>query len=989
MSVSIRSIRVSTWALAIATSAAGSAPALAQDASAPPPADAAQASSPTPTASDNSDQGIVVTGSRIQSNFDRPTPVTILGAERLKDRGLTNVGDALNELPQFRSTSTPATSGLNAGPGQNIGGRILDLRGLGAVRTLTLVDGKRFVPATTQATVDTNMIPSIMLSRAEVVTGGASAVYGSDAVAGVVNLLIDKKFTGYRFNGELGITDKGDDFTRQFGAEAGWQFGSNVHLVVGGEWEKSNGIGECRVRDWCANGLIIVGRNALAPGQVPTIPASNILPNANTWSATFNGVTTPPSSAFVGRDVPFLRPIDGITFNADGTPRRFQFGSLVNAIWMYGGEGGGPAENNPYFDFPIVSPSQRYTGMGYLTWDATPDLTFEVGVNVGKSEGSHRSSAYRSTAIVIGADNPFLPRSSDPTLDIPTILANSGLTSFTLGKGFDDIGPVQIHAKDDLFRVVTSAKYNIGGSWTADVYYQYGHNKFRSDLTNNTITANIKNALDATTLNGQPVCRINADANPANDDPACVPLDPFGYAQGSTFAAAKAYVTGSAFQTNVTNEHVVAANLAGNLVDLPAGPLGVAVGAEYRNDNVKGDTDPISRAGGFFNTGNGSVISGKIQVSEVYGEVEVPILRDLAFARELSVNGAARRTHYKRSSDFQPSSTVNATTWKIGGVWEPIDAIRFRVTRSRDIRAPNVSELFGPQTTGTGILTDTGNGGVQVIVPIKTGSNPNLRPEKADTFTAGVVLQPRGGFLGRFRASVDWYDINIDDAISTLGQQNIVNRCVAGDALSCSLVTRDANNNVTLITDTTQNVNQLIARGIDFELDYNQPLGADNRLSFVVLANYVKDLITIDSVGPTDRAGQTGLRGGTPPGIPDWTVDATARLDLGESFSFTTHARWINKGFFYPTFIAPGDPGFALTDPNSVNTNSVPSRIFVDLLATVKLHTDWTKGLELYVGVDNVFDEDPPRFPGANGSGNNVLFNPVGRFFKGGIRANF
>ncbi len=985
---SITGVRVSIWALAIATSALGCGAASAQDANTKPQAEAApEAGAPATATADNAAGEILVTGSRIQSSFDRPTPVTILGAERLKDRGLTNVGDALNELPAFRSTQTPATSGLNASPGQNIGGRILDLRGLGAVRTLTLVDGKRFVPATTQATVDTNMIPSILLSRAEVVTGGASAVYGSDAVAGVVNLLIDKKFTGYKFNGELGLSNEGDNFTRQFGAAAGWDFGSNLHLVVGGEWEKSDGIDACRERDWCADGLIIVGRNALAPGQVPTIPASNILPNANTWSARFSGVTTPPSSAYVGRDVPLLRPIDGIAFEPDGTPRRFQFGTLVNSIWMAGGEGGGPAENNPYFDFPIVSPTERYSTMGYLTWDATPDLTLEVGVNVGKSSGHHRSASYRSNAITIRSDNPFIPRSSDPTLDIPTILANSGLTSFTLGKGFADIGPAQIEVKDNLFRVVTSAKYDIGGGWNADFYYQYGHNKFRSDLTNNTITANITRALDATTLNGQPVCRVNADLSTTNDDPSCVPLNPFGYANGSTFDAAKDYVTGEGFQTNVTNEHVVAANISGNLIDLPAGPLGVAVGAEYRNDKVTGDTDAISQRGGFFNTGNGSLISGQIAVSEVYGEVEIPVLRDMAFARELSLNGAARRTHYNRSSEFHPTSTVNATTWKIGGVWAPIDAIRFRATRSRDIRAPNVSELFGPQTTGTGILTDTGNGGVQVIVPITTGANPSLNPEKADTFTAGVVLQPIGGFLGRFRASVDWYDIQIDDAISTLGQQNIVNRCVAGDVLSCSLITRDANNNVTNIQDTIQNVNKLIARGVDFELDYSQPLGGDNNLSFVVLANYVKDLITIDSVGPTDRAGQTGLRGGTPPGIPDWTVDASARLDLGEMFSFTTHARWINKGFFFPTFIEEGDPNFSFSNPNSVNTNSVPSRIFVDMLATVRL--PWAKGFEIYGGVDNVFNQDPPRFPGANGSGNNILFNPVGRMFKMGARATF
>ncbi|HSQ95427.1 MAG TPA: TonB-dependent receptor plug domain-containing protein, partial [Croceibacterium sp.] len=199
MMAGLNGVRVSTWALAVATAAISYGSANAQDATAKEQAEtSAQAQKTAPASVDSTDTPIVVTGSHIQSSFDRPTPVTILGAERLKDRGLTNVGDALNELPAFRATQTPATSGLNATPGQAIGGRILDLRGLGAVRTLTLVDGKRFVPATTQATVDTNMVPSIMLSRAEVVTGGASAVYGSDAVAGVVNLLIDKKFTGYK-----------------------------------------------------------------------------------------------------------------------------------------------------------------------------------------------------------------------------------------------------------------------------------------------------------------------------------------------------------------------------------------------------------------------------------------------------------------------------------------------------------------------------------------------------------------------------------------------------------------------------------------------------------------------------------------------------------------------------------------------------------------------------------------------------------------------
>jgi outer membrane receptor protein involved in Fe transport len=978
----MRGSRVSALAVAIATCGVSWNGASAQEAG----ADATQTGQPA-AAPGSAGESIIVTGSRIRSTFDRPTPVSILGAERLEERGASNLGDALNELPVFRATQTPATAGLLPEAGY-VGGRILDLRGLGAVRTLTLVDGRRFVPSTTQGTVDTNMIPSILLSRAEVVTGGASAVYGSDAVSGVANLLINKELTGYKFNAQAGVSNEGDNATRQIGAAGGWELGSNVHLIVGGEWEKSEGISGCEKRDWCRNGMINVGRNTLAPGQVPSIPATSIVPDAYTWSAPFNGVTTPPSSAFVGRDVPALRPIDGITFGPDGTPRRFQFGYLVNPIWQAGGEIDEPRGKNVYFDFPIVSPTQRWTTMGYLTWDATSDLTLELGLTYGHGEGRHRSPAHRSTAITIRNDNPFLPRSSDPSLDIPTILANSGLTSFALGKGFDDVGPGQVLVENDVLRVVGAAEYNLNDNWQVDAYYQFGRNEFRSDFTNKVITRNVNAALDATTLNGQPVCRINVDANPANDDPACVPLNPFGYANGPNFAAAKDYVTSTGFQTNVTTQHVVAANLTGELFQLPAGGLGVAVGGEFRSDKVAGDTDPLSQANAFINQ-NGSLVSGKIEVREFYGELNVPVLADQPFFRELGVDGAVRQTHYRRSSDFFESSSVDVTTWKVGGVWAPIDGVRFRVSRSRDIRAPNVAELFGPVTTRTGILTDTGNGGQQVIVEIISGSNANLVPESADTFTAGVVLQPTGGFLSRFRASADYYDISIDDAISTLGQQNIVNRCVDGDALSCSLVVRDANNNVVTVTDTVQNVNQLIARGIDFQLDYQQPLGGDTTLSLNVLASYVKDLITIDAIGATERAGQTGLRGGTPPGIPDWTIDATARLEFGESFTFSSHFRWINKGFFFPTFLEPDDPGYSLESPNSVNTNTLPSRFYVDLFASAKVPAGEDGEVEVFAGIDNLLNQDPPRFPGANGSGNNVLFNPVGRMFKAGVRADF
>jgi outer membrane receptor protein involved in Fe transport len=984
MNLRRKSRRVVTGASALALSMTLlTQQAIAQDA----PEDEAAA------ADEASDSGetIVVTGSRIATGFDAPTPVTVIGAERLEERGSTNVGDALNELPAFRGTQTPASSGLGGAAGGYIGGRILDLRGLGAVRTLTLLDGKRFIPSTTEATVDTNLIPSILLSRVEVVTGGASAVYGSDAVSGVVNLILDKRLEGVRANAQYGESEYGDNVTTQFGIAGGWALGDNVHFVIGGEYERNTGIDGCSDRDWCAFGLINLGRN---PG-VTSIPANNLLPGVYPWTADYEGVTTPPASAYVGRLAPVFRPIDGITFNRDGTPRRYQLGSTANNLFSAGGESDGPGEN-VYFDFPIVSPTERVAAAGHLTWEATPALTLELGFNYGHGEGDHRAVAYRNTALTIQATNPFIPRSADPTLDIPTLLAAGGATSFTLGKGFADVGPGQVHVANDVYRVVAAAEYDIGNSWKADAYYQYGRNDFRRDLNHGTITARILKAVDAVALpSGAIVCRVNSDASTTNDDPACVPLNPFGYGQGATFAAAADYVTEDGFQENSTTEHVVAANLTGTVLELPAGPLGVAVGVEYRSDSIVGAVDPNSAARAFFNTG-GSVISGKIEVVEGYAEAEVPLLADMTFADELSVNGAIRRTHYSRSSDLTPSSSVNATTWKVGAVWAPIEAIRFRATRSRDIRAPNIAELFGPLTPGSGIVSDPGPPGTPAgggpgnsVVPLTLGSNANLVPEKADTLTLGVVLQPQGGFLGRFRASADFFDIQIEDAISTLGQQNIVTRCYQGDAQSCSLVTRNGAGTITNVVDTFQNVNQLIARGVDLELGYRQPIGGSSALDLRVLATHYKDLITVDAVGPTERAGQTGLRGGTPPGIPDWTADATASLELGDRFEFNTHVRWINSGFYNAAFIGPDQEGYSIALPSSVNTNFVPSRTYVDILARYKMALSGDSQAVFYAGVDNLFNTDPPRVPGANGSGNNVLFNPVGRMFKVGLRMSY
>jgi iron complex outermembrane receptor protein len=973
--IDVRAASAAALAIALLTTPAMlRAQAAADTATAPAPTPAAVADAPEASTED-----IVVTGTRLSTGFSAPTPVSVVGSARLEQRGTPNIADALNEVPAFRATNTPSSGELTPSAGY-IGGRILDLRGLGSVRTLTLVDGKRFVPSTTQATVDTNMIPSILLDRAEVVTGGASAQYGSDAVAGVVNLILNRNLTGVKANATQSITKYGDGSDTSIGVAVGQRLGENLHFVLGGEWQRNGGIGDCQARPFCRTEVLNFGRN---PGNT-AISANNILGNERPSTVPFNGVTTPPSSAYTGRLTPSLRPIDGITFGADGTPQRFQYGSLVNNLYQIGGQGKG--ENIYFKDLYFTAPTERYAVTGNLAWDVTPDIKASVMLNYGHLTGRYSAPQYRNVALTIQRDNPFIPRSTDPTLDIPTILAASGASNFSFGKGFAELGRLALVTKDDSYRGVASLEGKLGGSWGWDAYYQYGHNNFRSYSYNNPVVSRMTKALDAVRNGaGQIVCRVNANASAADDDAACVPYNPFGFNQQS--AAAQAYVVGSGFQSNKLDEHVVAANLHGELFDLPAGAVSIAAGGEYRRDSSKGDADPLSRSLAFFGA-NGSALSGRIEVTEGYVEAEVPLLKDM-LVHELSLNGAARRTHYKRTSDSFGTSTVNVTTWKAGAVFEPIEAIRFRATRSRDIRAPNVSELFGPITQTSGILNDPARGGAQTNIFVFGGSNAALKPEEADTFTAGIVLKPQGGFLGRFRLSVDYYDIKIGDAISTLGQQNIATRCFQGDAFSCTLITRDPTTTaITQVRDVFQNVNKLINRGIDTELSYRQPLGGLGTANFRVLATYVKDLITVDAVGPTERAGQTGLRGGTPAGLPDWVVDGLVSWDY-QAFTLNTHVRWINKGFYNAAFVGPDDPAYNQLAVNSVNNNRVPSRTYVDVLAQYRINYGTDRNFAIFAGIDNVFNTTPPLNPGSHGTGNNILFNAAGMTFKAGVRVTY
>ncbi|MEJ1963424.1 MAG: TonB-dependent receptor [Gammaproteobacteria bacterium] len=927
------------------------------------------------TEPDQALEEVTVTGSRIQrpNGFSAPTPITVVGADRLEQRAITNIGDALNELPSFRASTNPATTQTTGG---SIGARVLDLRGLGASRTLVLVDGKRFVASTSQGTIDTNLIPSILIDRVDIVTGGASAAYGSDAVAGVVNFQLNSKLEGMRANVSYGESAQGDDGTTSASIAGGLPFASGRgHFVWAGEFSKEDGMGDCYTRSWCGSSVLNLGNSPPGTGGRP---ANNITNNVQTATVSQDGVIDSASATF---------PLRGITFNPDGTTRPFQYGELYGTnlapLFMKGGEGQG--ENVFIAGYLLKAPVKRYIGYTKTTFDFTDSVTGGLDLSYGQVDGQAVGVQYRDSAGSLANAQSFGPiRSGNPFIpaSVQQLMTANNIATFTLGRAFGDVGNAQAESTTKTYRGVASLNGKFGdSSWKWDGYYQFGKNDVRLDVDGNVSISRMRNAIDAVTNGtGQVVCRINADATTANDDPACSPFNPFGRDRFSPTAAA--YVTPHGFQTTAIRENVVAANSQGDLFSLPAGAVQLAGGVEWRKQTLTGDADPLSKATDFYSL-NGQALAGEIKVSEGYLETNIPILKDLPFARSVELNGAGRRTHYS-TNGANTDNSLSVTTWKAGATWEVIPEVRFRATKSRDIRAPNLSELFGPTTTGGGGVIDPATGR-QLNPQQISGSNPNLIPEVADSWTAGVVFRPTG-FLDGLQVSADYYDIQVDEAIGTLGGQTVANRCFQGATEFCPLVSRDpASGEITQIRNVLLNVNSVITKGIDIEAQYRFETASVGTFDFRALGTIVQDLVTVDSAGSTQRAGMTGWRAGTQAGMPDWSGDLLTTWSMGR-VSLTMHNKYIPSGIYNNALIGPDQPGYSITLLNSANTNDVASAFYTDLSGQFKIKDD---DLVIFAAVNNVFDKTPPTAPSVAGNGNFILFDPIGREFKLGLRARF
>ncbi|WP_160484548.1 TonB-dependent receptor domain-containing protein [Aurantiacibacter rhizosphaerae] len=908
--------------------------------------------------SDNQGTPIVVTGSRIaRDGTNAPTPVTMVGDELLEQRAATNVADTLNELPLFRPLVTPATQQAVGG---NVGASVLDLRGLGGERTLVLLDGKRFVPSTQRGTVDINLIPTALVSRTEIVTGGASAAYGSDAVAGVVNFILDRDFVGLRGTAQFGIAEEGDN-EEYFGSLAwGTDFADGRgHFMIAGEYNKNEGMGDCYTRDWCPNEMQLPGGG---PGYATTVRGG---PAQLGWWGPDGLVSGGPAGG----------PFQGTTFNPDGSLRQFQYGESlaggVTSILNLGGEDS--LYNGLLTDTLLIPEVERYTIYAHASYELSDTINASLDASYGRVNGLVKGSPPRA-AYTIQRDNAFLPDGLADLMDANDVGSVSLWRVYQQEGPFPDgHGNAVDETQNETFRIVAGLEGSIGTNWDWDAYYQYGNNDFRQDYRNNYVNSRGVLAVDAVNTADGVQCRVNTDGNAANDVPGCVPLNPFG--RGNVSSAAADWVFADGFQTAETDQHVVAANIRGDLLELPGGTLAIAGGGEFRSDSMTGDADALSAANAFWSF-NGKAIEGKIEVVEGYLEAVAPIIADVPGVSLLELNGAIRQTHYSRSSQAVGDSSVDATTWKLGGIYAPVDWLRFRVTRSRDIRAPNLTELFGPVTLGRTTVVDPRDGS-QIQINGFQGANPQLAPEKADTWTIGAVFTPDISFGRRLSFSVDYFDISIDDAIGSLGAQTIVDLCNGGNDALCAQVTRNSDGLLTEVQDVLLNIAQQDTRGIDFELAYSSNDGPMGSVDARLLATHYLEL----TVGGVDRVGQTGARPGTTPGVPDWLVDGTVRWNL-DRLTAGLHAQYIPESIWETLFVGPSQPGFDIDAPNSVNDNTIDSAFVLDFNLAYQV----TDEVEVFGVINNVFDSDPPYAASAQGATTQVYYDPIGRYYKVGVR---
>lgn len=920
-------------------------------------ADQPLAAAPPAVASED----IVVTGSRVIRNGNSsPSPVTVVSTEDLQaNTPGSTLADALNTLPAFAgsrgSSSNPTTVGSAAGG--NGSANQLNLRNLGATRTLVLMDGHRIPPTLFNGVVDVDIIPQMLVQRVDIVTGGVSAVYGSDAMSGVVNYVINRKFNGLKIDTSYGLSEYGDGSRFDAGAAYGTQIGNNLHAEISYEFRDEAGIDRRSSRSWL-NQIGVTGAGTTAN---PYVLQSNLRQN----SFPFGGLIT--SGALSGQNfasngvlVPFVRGTSTGTSSID-----------------VGGDGG-------YWDSGLIASLRAHQLFGRIDYDAPAGIhAFIQGSATLKTNRSFAETNQLNN-VTISRTNAFLPAAYQAL--IPTTQP-----TFTLSKFLGEVPRVEAESDSKQWIVLAGIDGNLGGAKWA-VSYTHGRSALDTDLSNVINRQNLSAALDAVNSNGQVVCNITV-TNPGLAN-GCVPLNVFG--PNAASAAAIDYVTDTVHFSSVTTMDNVSGEITGSPFSTWAGPVSTALSGEWRKISYSSRSsstpaDFMNCTGLRYNCSATSTLTESsfgqdvdghsLSVWEVAGEFDLPLLKDVPFFQALNLNGAARYTKYNVSGSYW--------TWKIGGDWQINDMISLRATRSRDIRAPTLFDLYAPlsivQVRALDLYTNT-----TPTVSNPNYSNPNLTAEIGNTLTGGIVVKP----MRNLSFAIDGYRIKITDAITQINGQTpeIQQACYAsgGSSPYCALQNRPfglngdrtAANQVRNWSAQYLNIASVETWGFDFEANYTGTL-FNNPMSVRLLAAYQPHiyfrqpgLATIDQGGVA--FGALGFSA-----TPSVRITGYLRMQPADGFTIDIMQRWRNA-------MKLGTDGSGTILNNRVAPFATTSVNFA-------FNVPGTKGnYQFYFNVQNLFDATPPpaAFVG-NGTraglrdGFALGDDPRGRYYTAGVRLKF
>ena len=929
---------------------------------------------------------VVVTGSRIrQDSQNFANPVTTFSAQTIQQSGKTDLGDFLAQTPALvGSTTGDLTAGSNPDFGE-AGLNLLDLRHLGVDRTLVLVDGRRHVSGLAgSAAVDIDSIPTDLLESVDVLTGGASAVYGADGVSGVVNFRLKKNFEGISFRGQTGVSGEGDGNNTFVALTAGMNFADDRgNFALAYEYSADDRVDE-------------LDRDYLRPPR-----ASYLYQNQDDLDDDPNVPDLVPYNDGRYAD---SSPTGAVDFDFDYASDFEGNGAVYDRGFLLENSGG-------YTQGGSSTPVDGYQG------DLFPDLDkhlvnlvshFDVSDSLtisgeAKYVRSHAMSVAQPSYdfyLFMTPDNPYMPQDIRDAI-VPGLASElwwgeDGPDGVIVTRDNYDLG---VNAEDDLretLRGVLAANGRVNDHVEYEVSYVYGETKSEITEINNRYEDRWLAAIDVVTgPNGQPVCRSSLDPDADELLAGCIPYNIFGLDVRNPDAADWVN-TDSVSHTKVTQQ-VASGSLSGDFgsfLKLPGGSIGFAVGAEYRREESV--SDPASEIEeGMTWWGPIARSSGKFDVTEVFAEVNAPVLVDAPGAHRLSFGAAVRLSDY---------STVGSTSaWKLDAVYAPVESVTLRATYAQAVRAPNISELFSPESSnfnfivdpcdvnelnnGTGVreancaalLTEMGldptdfhpsdDPSATLFTEGTFSGNPELSEETASTWTVGMVLRPE--FAPGLSLSLDWYDIEIEDAINTPEAEELAELCVDQPSLDnpfCASVTRDPDTGFIIgFAAHPDNVAKFRTAGLDVALDYRVSTDKSGDFQVQLAGNYLDRLEFVSTPGAevdSDLREQY---------YPQYSATLDASWSLG-SLTVAYGLNWFSETDRFTSETLAGDPDYS--DPKYFHVKPKWEH-------DINVAYDITESVNLYAGVNNLFDQQPEY------GYSSYPVSAMGRYFYLGARVNF